>query len=79
MKDDTRSIPTDPEAGLTDAQAAELLGLSVHTLRAYRQEGPPYQGPKFTKYGRRITYVRKDVLEHRERYGIPAVMADEAS
>ena len=61
-------IPTDPDAGLSDSQAAVLLGISVSSLRAFRQgenATPPYKGPRFLKLGGRVIYLRKG------RSGIP--------
>ena len=68
------NVHNDPEAGLNDTEAAELIGISVHTLRQYRAGGAPYFGPKFTKLGKRIIYKRKDAIAYRESEGIEAVM-----
>jgi hypothetical protein len=55
-----REMPTDPDALLTENEAAELLGLSARTLQAWRTAkcGPPY-----TKLGRAIRYVRRWLIE----------------
>jgi excisionase family DNA binding protein len=43
---------------LTPAEAAQLVGLSVHTLSYWRQSN---QGPKTIKAGARTLYRRKDI------------------
>ena len=43
---------------LTHVQAAEYLGLTSGTLRAYRARGI---GPRFTKVGGRVYYDRNDL------------------
>lgn len=45
---------------LTEREVAELLGLSVATLRAWRHRG---QGPRFLRLGRAVRYLSAD-LEH---------------
>jgi hypothetical protein len=57
-----RPIPTDLDAALYEAEAAELLGVSVRTLQARRVRGG---GPAFHKDGRSVTYTRRTLLEHR--------------
>jgi hypothetical protein len=53
-----RALPTDPDALLTTAQAAELLGLSARTLEKWRVTGA---GPRFVDMGV-IRYRRRDLL-----------------
>jgi len=64
----------DPEMGLSDIQAAQLLGISVHTLRAFRKGKAPYSGPRFLKLSSRVIYKRGDVLEWRETQSTASCM-----
>jgi predicted DNA-binding transcriptional regulator AlpA len=50
-----RPIPTDPDALLTEDEAAALLGVSARTLQSWRtlEKGPPP-----TKLGRAVRYAR---------------------
>jgi hypothetical protein len=57
-----RPIPTDLDAALYEAEAAELLGVSVRTLQARRVRGG---GPPYHKDGRSVSYTRRTLLEHR--------------
>lgn len=43
---------------LTETQAAQHLGLSVATLRAWRHRG---KGPRFVRFGRAVRYLRVDL------------------
>jgi len=43
---------------LTETQAAEHLGLSIATLRAWRHRG---KGPRFVRFGRAVRYLRADL------------------
>ena len=43
---------------LTEREVAELLGLSVATLRAWRHRG---KGPRFLRLGRSVRYLPSDV------------------
>ena len=45
---------------LTETQAAEYLGLSIATLRAWRHRG---RGPRFVRFGRAVRYLRADLDE----------------
>jgi cytochrome c len=63
-----------PEPGLNDNEAADLLSILVHTPRAHRAGDPPYTDPKSIKLGKRIIYKRKDLLVLRDREGIGAIM-----
>ena len=42
----------------TETQAAEHLGLSIATLRAWRHRG---KGPRFVRFGRAVRYLRADI------------------
>jgi hypothetical protein len=44
----------DTERAITEIEAAQRLGLSVKTLRAWRCRG---RGPKFMRFGRAVRYM----------------------
>jgi excisionase family DNA binding protein len=50
----------DSVRALTEREAAEVLGLSVTTLRAWRHRG---KGPRFLRLGRSVRYLPSDVYE----------------
>lgn len=54
------SAPASRMAALTASQVAELLGLSVATLRAWRHRG---KGPRFLRFGRAVRYLPADLDE----------------
>jgi excisionase family DNA binding protein len=43
---------------LTETEAAEHLGLSIATLRAWRHRG---KGSRFVRFGRAVRYLRADL------------------
>lgn len=45
---------------LTEREVAELLGLSVATLRAWRHRG---RGPRFLRLGRSVRYLPSDLAD----------------
>ncbi len=45
---------------LTEREVAELRGLSVATLRAWRHRG---KGPRFLRLGRSVRYLPADVAD----------------
>jgi hypothetical protein len=53
----------DPDALLTEAQAAEFLNLSMRTLQVWRVKG---FGPLFVRCGRAVRYRRRDLLKWTE-------------
>ena len=57
------SIAADPDAALNETQAAQLLGLSVRTLQAWRVRGG---GPRYCKVGRAVRYQRKVLIAFQE-------------
>ena len=57
--DGTRS-DADTTRALTEREVAELLGLSVATLRAWRHRG---KGPRFLRLGRSVRYLPSDVAD----------------
>ena len=50
---------SDPQL-ITSKAAAEILGVSVVTLRAWRNAAPQV-GPRWIQYGRRVKYDRSEV------------------
>lgn len=52
MSETTRALP--------EREVAELLGLSVATLRAWRHRG---KGPRFLRLGRSVRYLPADVAD----------------
>ena len=42
----------------TETEAAQHLGLSIATLRAWRHRG---RGPRFVRFGRAVRYLRLDL------------------
>ena len=50
----------DTTRALTEREVAELLGLSVATLRAWRHRG---KGPRFLRLGRSIRYLPSDLAD----------------
>jgi hypothetical protein len=61
------SEPADAESGiapafLTDAQAAEYLGLTPHQLYLYRR-GKKAEGPPFVMHGARVRYPVKGLAQ----------------
>ena len=52
---------TDPDALLTEVQAADFLNLSVRTLQAWRLRGG---GSRYIKCGRAVRYRRRDLIAY---------------
>lgn len=50
----------DHNALLTEAQAAQVLSLSIRTLQSWRGRG---SGPQFVRAGRAVRYRRSDIEE----------------
>lgn len=48
----------DPDALLTEAQAAQVLGLSIRTLQSWRCRG---DGPAFVRAGRAVRYRKTEI------------------
>lgn len=55
-RDQTR----DAARALTEREVADMLGLSVATLRAWRHRG---KGPRFLRLGRSVRYLPSDVAD----------------
>ena len=53
-----RDHAPDTARALTEREVAELLGLSVATLRAWRHRG---KGPRFLRLGRSVRYLSSDL------------------
>ena len=53
-----RATKSDTTRALTEREVAELLGLSVATLRAWRHRG---KGPRFLRLGRSVRYLPSDL------------------
>ena len=53
-----RATRSDTTRALTEHEVAELLGLSVATLRAWRHRG---KGPRFLRLGRSVRYLPADL------------------
>ncbi len=63
IRDLTSTIGADSTrrtTALTERQVAELLGLSVATLRAWRHRG---KGPRFLRLGRSVRYLPSDLAD----------------
>jgi hypothetical protein len=54
-----RVLSDEPDALLTEIEAADLLRLSIRTLQAWRARG---YGPPFVRAGRAIRYRRRDLV-----------------
>lgn len=67
--------PLSPRAlGLySEAEAADLLGVRVSTLRAWRARG---SGPAWTALGRRIFYSESALRAHAEAQTVTPVRAE---
>lgn len=56
-----------PGAGYcTPSEAAEILGVSVHTLEKWRRSGYEGIGPRYRLHGRHVRYDPRDLLEWSE-------------
>ena len=55
-----RAQTSDTTRALTEREVAELLGLSVATLRAWRHRG---KGPRFLRLGRSVRYLPSDLAD----------------
>ena len=54
-----RARPARPSDRMTEAEAAEKIGVCIRTLQRYRADGI---GPEWSRVGpRRIRYMRQDV------------------
>lgn len=67
---------------MNEIEAANRLGLSVATLRAWRHRG---QGPRFVRFGRAVRYLVEDMgdfidscrIDTRRTSSATVVVADE--
>jgi len=53
---------------LTDVEAAEYFGLSVHTLRNFRLDKQTQRGPAYTKLGFAVRYRRSWLDDYAKKY-----------
>lgn len=60
--------------GLTEKQAAKLLGLSHRTLQKYRQECEP---PPYIKIGRAVRYLPADLDKFLEDNRITPILKED--
>jgi predicted DNA-binding transcriptional regulator AlpA len=51
------------ERGISDVEAAEILGVEKNTLATWRTKG---QGPRFRKIGRRVEYTPRFIREYQQ-------------
>lgn len=51
--------PTDPDALISEVQAADFLSLSIRTLQVWRSAG---RGPSFVRAGRAVRYRVRDLI-----------------
>lgn len=56
---------TDPDAVLTEAEAAPMIGKSVAWMQRARWAG---NGPPYRKIGRHVRYVRHEMIEYRDSH-----------
>lgn len=61
------------ERAITEIEAAERLGLSIKTLRAWRCRG---RGPQFVRFGRSVRYFPSDLDAFIKKNTIITSMAD---
>ena len=55
-----RGQMSDTTRALTEREVADMLGLSVATLRAWRHRG---KGPRFLRLGRSVRYLPSDLAD----------------
>jgi Helix-turn-helix domain len=63
------------EIALNETQAAEILGLSVRTLQAWRVRGG---GPAYVKIGRSVRYQRRVLLAFQEQHTVTSTTEADA-
>jgi len=55
-----RATGSETTRALTEREVADMLGLSVATLRAWRHRG---RGPRFLRLGRSVCYLPSDLAD----------------
>ena len=65
----------DPDAALNENQAANLLGVSVRTLQAWRVRGG---GPAFVKMGRAVRYQRRALVAFQDAHTVTSTTEADA-
>src|SRR5262245_40661570 len=58
---------SDPDAAFNESQAANLLGVSVRTLQAWRVRGG---GPRYIKIGRAVRYQRRVLVSFQAEHTV---------
>jgi hypothetical protein len=58
---------SDPDAALSENQAADFLGASVRTLQAWRVRGG---GPRYLKIGRSVRYQRRELMAFQKAHTV---------
>ena len=66
---------SDPDAALNESQAANLLGVSVRTLQAWRLRG---RGPRYIKIGRAVRYQRWVLVSFQAEHTVSVTEANSA-
>ena len=69
------SAANDFDAALTENKAAELLGVSVRTLQAWRFRGG---GPRYCKIGRAVRYLRRELVSFQQTHTIGSTAETDA-
>jgi predicted DNA-binding transcriptional regulator AlpA len=67
------TIMNETERAITEVEAAERLGLSIKTLRAWRCRG---RGPRFVRFGRSVRYFPSDIEEFIRLNRVETSMSD---
>jgi len=57
----------DTERKLTEQEAAQIVGVTVHALRAWRWRK---QGPKYLKLGSAVRYQMRDLNAYLEKHTV---------
>jgi Helix-turn-helix domain len=65
----------DLDCALNEAQAAQILGLSVRTLQAWRVRGG---GPPYVKVGRAVRYQRRVLAAFQEQHTVTSTTESDA-
>lgn len=68
-------IADDPDAALSENQAAEFLGVSVRTLQAWRVRGG---GPRYLKMGSSVRYQRRWLVAFQKAHTVGSTSESDA-
>jgi helix-turn-helix protein len=69
-------VSSDPDAAFNESQAANLLGVSVRTLQAWRFRGG---GPRYIKIGRAVRYQRKVLVSFQAEHTVSSITKVDAA